>query len=189
MVFVRSLVPFILFAVLAPVTSQLLGAAAALALSVVLLAVARHRGTPLDQVTIELSSLAFFVVYVLDCLISPHADHGRWVGAVIQLWLGVTVIITLSIGRPFTLPIARTQAPQQVWATPEFLRFNMVISGAWAASFLLSAALVAVLVALDRAPTLLVITVMVLAIIAPVLFTRARTKNLRTAMDTGGAAR
>lgn len=178
---VRSLLPFILFAVLAPLTSQLVGAVAALALGVVLLAVARQRGVSRDQLTIDLSSLTFFAVYTVICLISPHSDDGRWVGAAIQLWLGITVIITLVIGRPFTEPIARTQAPQQLWTTPEFRRFNKVITGAWAVSFLVSAALVALLVALHRAPTPVVIGIMVLAIVVPVLFTRARSKTLQAA--------
>lgn len=177
----RSLAPFILFAVLAPLSTQLAGAAAALVLTLVLLSIAWRRGSSADQLIIELSSLTFFAAYTVVCVLFPHGDQGRWTGAAIQLWLGITVIATLVLRKPFTLPIAKTRAPQQVWASAQFVRFNVVISSVWAASFLLSAVLLAVLVAAGHAPTLIVIAIMVLAIVLPVLYTNARVKQLSSA--------
>lgn len=186
MVILRSLAPFILYAVLAPLTSQIGAAVAALALTVVLLALARRRGTPVDQQVIQLSSLGFFTAYAVVCLLFPHSDTGRWTGAAIQLWLGITVIATLVVRKPFTQPIARTRAPRQVWDTPEFLHFNMVISSAWAASFIVSAAIVGVLAALGNAPTLVVVVIMVLAIVVPVLYTNLRVKKMGASEPTDG---
>lgn len=182
----RSLAPFILYAVLAPLTSPSGAAVAALALAVVLLAVARRRGVSVDRLVIEVSSLTFFAVYAVVLLLYPHSDTERWTGAAIQLWLGITVIATVVVHKPFTLPIARTRAPQHLWATPEFLHFNMIISSAWAASFIVSAAIVGGLAALGNAPTLAVIAIMVLAIVVPVLYTNVRVKRMRAVTGTDG---
>jgi len=102
----RSLAPFILYTVLAPLISPIGAAVVALALTVVLLAVARRRGVTVDRQVIEVSSLTYFAVYAVILLLFPHSDTGRWTGAAIQLWLGITVIATVIVHKPFTLPIA-----------------------------------------------------------------------------------
>lgn len=55
------------------------------------------------------------------------------------------VLVTLAIGRPFTLQYAREQVPESLWNSPVFFRTNQVITSAWAIAF-------AVLVAADGAP-------------------------------------
>lgn len=76
----RSLAPFILYAVLAPLISPIGAAVVALALTVVLLAVARRRGVTVDRQVIEVSSLTYFAVYAVILLLFPHSDTGRWTG-------------------------------------------------------------------------------------------------------------
>ena len=45
------------------------------------------------------------------------------------------VLVSILIGRPFTLQYAREQRAPELWASPEFLRTNMIISAAWALAF------------------------------------------------------
>ena len=45
------------------------------------------------------------------------------------------VIVSLAIGRPFTLQYARERVAQQYWHTPFFLSINRRITWAWAGAF------------------------------------------------------
>jgi hypothetical protein len=53
-------------------------------------------------------------------------------------------VVSLAIGRPFTLQYARERVPEPVWALPVFHTTNRLITTVWAAAF-------AVLVAADAA--------------------------------------
>jgi hypothetical protein len=57
--------------------------------------------------------------------------------------LGI-VLVSLAIGRPFTIQYAREQVPEQFWASPIFTSVNRAITWVWAAAF-------AVMVAADAA--------------------------------------
>jgi len=50
------------------------------------------------------------------------------------------VLVSLAIGRPFTLQYARERVPEAYWAMPLFLTTNRIITMVWAGAF---AALVA----------------------------------------------
>jgi predicted membrane channel-forming protein YqfA (hemolysin III family) len=39
------------------------------------------------------------------------------------------------VKRPFTLPYAKEQTPEPIWALPIFLQVNMTIASAWAGAF------------------------------------------------------
>ncbi len=45
------------------------------------------------------------------------------------------VLVSMAVGRPFTLQYAREQVPPEFWDRPEFIRTNYVITGAWALAF------------------------------------------------------
>ena len=45
------------------------------------------------------------------------------------------VLISMVIGRPFTLQYARERVPEQHWRTPLFLAVNRRITGVWAGAF------------------------------------------------------
>jgi hypothetical protein len=45
------------------------------------------------------------------------------------------VVISLAIGRPFTIQYAREQVAEQFWNTPQFMAVNRAISSAWGAAF------------------------------------------------------
>ncbi len=60
------------------------------------------------------------------------------------------VLVSLAIGRPFTLQYARERVPEAFWAMPLFLTTNRIISTVWAGAF---AALVAADAAAEWVPS------------------------------------
>ena len=81
------------------------------------------------------------------------------------------VLISLMVGKPFTLQYAREQVDSEYWESPEFRRTNYVISSIWAAAFaVMILAELAILFA-AQLPRRLGIIVIVLALIGAVKFT------------------
>jgi hypothetical protein len=80
---------------------------------------------------------------------------GEWSVAGVRLRVdaGLLLIVLLSmvLGRPFSLQYARESVDRQHWDSPEFVRINYVISAAWAVAF---AVLVAADVVMDFMPGL-----------------------------------
>lgn len=62
-----------------------------------------------------------------------------WAGELSNIALAVFAVVTLLMGRPFTLVYAKDTTPSEYWETPLFRRTNYVISGVWAAAFTVSA--------------------------------------------------
>jgi hypothetical protein len=58
-----------------------------------------------------------------------------WAGEITNVALASFVIATLLVRKPFTLPYAKEEAPEEFWDSPVFLRINYVISSMWAAAF------------------------------------------------------
>src|SRR6185437_14343639 len=50
------------------------------------------------------------------------------------------VLISMMIRQPFTLQHAREQVARELWGEPAFLRTNYVITGVWAAAFVVMVA-------------------------------------------------
>lgn len=46
------------------------------------------------------------------------------------------VLISMAIGKPFTLQYAREQVDKELWNTPEFVRTNYIITAVWVLAFL-----------------------------------------------------
>ena len=49
--------------------------------------------------------------------------------------LASTQLTQEALGRPFTLQYAREQVAPELWASPEFIRTNYVITAVWALAF------------------------------------------------------
>jgi hypothetical protein len=47
----------------------------------------------------------------------------------------IIVLVTMAIGKPFTLQYAREQVAAEFWTSPQFVRTNYVITGVWALAF------------------------------------------------------
>jgi hypothetical protein len=69
--------------------------------------------------------------------------HVRWSLYGVRLWVDagllIVVLLTMAIGRPFTLQYAREQVDPSLWTSPLFVRTNYVITGAWAVAFFILA--------------------------------------------------
>jgi hypothetical protein len=124
--------PFLLFAVLEHVAGVMAGLMAAAALAgLFVLRDVRSGHVKL----LEVGTLVLFA----GLAALAAATGARWSVLQVRLFIdsGLLAIVLLSLllGRPFTLPYARAQAPVEVWASPRFLRMNKVISAAWALAF------------------------------------------------------
>ena len=137
-----GLTPFIAFFVLMRLVSPLAGLLAALATSLALGVRMWRRGETVK--ILEVGSLILFGGLVLYTLLAAPAWTVASVRLAVDGGLLAIVVVSLAIGRPFTLQYAREQVPKEFWATPTFVKTNRLITSVWAAAF-------AVLVAADAA--------------------------------------
>jgi hypothetical protein len=167
---VLSLSPFAVFFVLMRGHSPLAGLLGAFLASLLLCARMRWRGESLK--ILEVGSLVVFGVLAAYTL----ALTPRWSVATVRLAVDVgllaIVVVSLAIGRPFTLQYARERVPRQFWDLPVFLTTNRRITTVWGAAF-------AVLVAADVAaeyveaiPLWVDVAASVAAFVGAVWFTR-----------------
>ncbi|WP_432868056.1 hypothetical protein [Microbispora rosea] len=169
--YVLTFLPWIAFAVLSTNGEARFGAAAALLVSLVLLAVDRRAGRGWDEMVIELSSGVFFAGLTLAAFTVTPAPFGEYGPAVSVAWLALTAWGSLAIRKPFTLGIARRTTPAAVQATPLFYRVNAVITAVWAVGFTLNAVGLALLLAFAPHATAAIIAVKVCGFALPALFT------------------
>jgi intracellular septation protein A len=113
-----SLSPFLVFFLLMRWGSPVAGLGGALATSAVLCLAMRLRGRSVK--ILEVGSLVVF-----GLLTAYTVDAGL---------LGI-VLVSLAIGRPFTIQYAREQVPEVFWASPVFTSVNRAITWAWAGAF------------------------------------------------------
>jgi tryptophan-rich sensory protein len=97
-------------------------------------------------------------------------------------WLAGTAWGSLAIRKPFTLGIARTMAPKEVWETPRFHRVNAVITTVWAAAFTVAAVSLTLVLSVSPHATTLVIAIKVLTFVLPAVFTAWYPKRVRQAL-------
>jgi hypothetical protein len=175
MSYLRGFIPWIAFAV---IPGWQWGALAALVLSLGLLVQARRSQVPLDSQILEISTLAFFAALTVLAFSAPHSALEHYDGAFSTGWLALTAWATLTIRRPFTLGIAKQQAPREVWDSPVFLRINVVITAAWAIAFTVAAVLQTGM-AVANVSEAVRITVQVLAFAIPATFTARYPKRVQ----------
>jgi hypothetical protein len=137
-----SLSPFLVFFALMRWGSPVGGLTGALATSATLCLGGWLRGRSVK--ILEAGSLVVFGLLTAYTL----AAAPRWTVATVRLavdaGLLAIVLVSLAIGRPFTLQYARERVPEQFWDSPIFMAVNRAITWVWAGAF-------AVLVAADVA--------------------------------------
>jgi hypothetical protein len=137
-----GLSPFLAFFFMMRLVSPIAGLLGALLVSGMLCAVAHQRGKSIK--VLEFGSLILFAILALYTFVAAP----QWTVATVRLavdsgLLAITVV-SLVIGRPFTIQYAREQVSEQFWDSPQFIAANRMISTAWVVAF-------AVLVAADAA--------------------------------------
>jgi len=137
-----SLAPFAVFFALMRLVSPLAGLLGALLASGLLCTRMWRRGEAVK--ILEVGSLVLFGLLVAYTVLGAP----RWTVATVRLavdgGLLAIVLVSLAIGRPFTLAYARERVPEAFWALPVFHATNRIISAVWGLAF-------AVLVAADAA--------------------------------------
>lgn len=163
-----ALSPFVAFAVVDRLFGSIEGLVTGAAVSLILLA--RDFVTPKrSPKLLEIGTFLLFSglsVYAL-------AVRPDWsviaVRLMVDAGLLAIVLVTLAIGRPFTMQYAREQVDPHVAETQEFKRTNMVISAVWAlALVVMVAAEAAILLVPDLRGG---VAVIILALVGAVKFT------------------
>ncbi len=79
------------------------------------------------------------IILFAGLAIFTRAENWTWsvmaVRLAVDAGLLLIVLVSLAIGRPFTLQYARERVPEQYWRTPLFLAINSRITWAWALAF------------------------------------------------------
>jgi hypothetical protein len=170
MSYVRTFLPWIVFAVL-PSAQWQWAALAALVLSVLLIAGERRAGAGFDALTIELGSAAFFAVLTVIAFADAHSGVHDYAATLSSVALGLIAGVSLLIGRPFTLGIAKRSTPREVWELKPFVRTNVVITAVWTAAFVLTALALGLLAHAGDAHSTSATVVQLAGFAVPMLFT------------------
>lgn len=185
MYYLRGFVPWIAFAAVSPAGWRW-GAVAGLLLGIYRVVQDRRAGVAADALVLEHSTVAWFAALTVFSLALPDSPAQHYTGALSLGWLAATAWGGLAAGRPFTLGIARRQAPVELWEHPAFLRINVVLSTVWAASFTATAALLTVASAADLGSAVSV-PLQILGFAAPAVFTARYPERARARLAAPAA--
>ena len=113
--YLKSLLPWIAFAVVATQFDWRWAGLTGLVISGGLLLLARREGRKADTLILEWSGFAFFTLLTALAFGFPASPLKTYTGALTDAWLALTAWGSLAIGKPFTLGIARTTTPEKFW--------------------------------------------------------------------------
>ncbi|MER8041522.1 hypothetical protein [Streptomyces sp. NPDC094032] len=136
MTYLVSFLPWIAVSALTGVVDIRYALLTGLVLAVAVTLRQRRAGRAWDALVIEASAAVYFAGCAVAAFAAPDSafvTHYASAGA--SLWLAAVAWGSLAVGRPFTLGIARTSVPAELWDNPLFRRVNVVITRVWAAAF------------------------------------------------------
>ena len=133
-----TFVPWLAFWVLASRGQLFLAIAVALAASIAAIVMEKMAGR--NAKILQIGTLVVFVVFGLAALVADRAWLGHWIRLLSNVALTLIVLVSILIGKPFTIQYARESVPKEHWDSPEFLRANYVITWVWFAAFVVNAA-------------------------------------------------
>ncbi len=149
MSYLRTFLPWIVYAVLAGHTAsaQQRGTLAALAVTVLVVAYkVRKEHSTFEALIIETGSAVFFAAMAIVAFAAPHSGALTYAAALSSTTLAVIAWGSLAARHPFTLGIAKQSTPPEVWSQPAFAHSNVVITTIWAVSLTVSAAILVVVI-------------------------------------------
>ncbi|MEU6219183.1 hypothetical protein ABZ845_16940 [Streptomyces sp. NPDC047022] len=170
MSYLRTFLPWIVFAVL-PSGNWQWAALAALVVSVGLIAQQVRAGTGFDALIIELGSAAFFAVLAVIAFKNPDSGVHDYSAALSSGTLAVIAGVSLAMGKPFTLGIAKRTTPPEVWNLKPFIRTNVVITAVWTAAFVVTAGALALLAHGGQGHSTVATLVQIAGFAVPMVFT------------------
>ena len=170
MAILLAFAPFIVFAVVERLAGPMEGLVAGALVSMAL--IGRDWATPgRSPKILEIGTTLLF------CGLALYAVFGRanWsvigVRLCVDVGLLVIVLVSIAVGRPFTMQYAREQISPSLWDSPAFLRINYVITAGWAAAFAVMVLAEAALLYMPQMPHRLGVVVIILALVGAVKFT------------------
>ena len=126
--------PFIVFAVLAHFTSAPISLAAGTAVAATLVA-RDYLRTQRSPKILEVGTFVLFAALTLFTWLHESALTIIAVRVCVDAGLLLIVLLSMLVGRPFTLQYAKEKVAPEQWNTPRFKRTNYVLTCAWAAAF------------------------------------------------------
>jgi hypothetical protein len=162
--------PFIVFALIDRLVGPVDGLVAGALVSIALLA--RDWITPGRAPKIlEIGTVLLFGGLALYALLGGLAWSVIGVRLCVDTGLLLIVLVSMAVGRPFTIQYAREQVASEFWNTPEFVRTNYVITAAWALAFAAMVLAEAALLFVPGVPARAGMFVIILALVGAVKFT------------------
>lgn len=89
---------------------------------------------------LDIGTFGYFVVLFIIAIIPDLVELEHWTYSLSSTVLFLISLISILIGKPFTIQYAKETVDEQYWETPGFIRTNYIISGAWTLGFALTAA-------------------------------------------------
>ncbi|MFE6904523.1 hypothetical protein ACFVFJ_48520 [Streptomyces sp. NPDC057717] len=166
----RTFLPWIVFAVL-PSENWQWAALAALVVAVAAIVHQVRAGAGFDALIIEIGSAAFFAVLAVIAFINPDSGVHDYSAALSSGTLAVIAGVSLAIGKPFTLGIAKRTTPRAIWGLKPFIQTNVIITAVWTAAFALTAVMLAFVAHEGNAHSTLATLIQVAGFVIPMIFT------------------
>ncbi|NUR24456.1 MAG: hypothetical protein HOV83_01140 [Catenulispora sp.] len=170
MSYVKTFLPWIIFAVL-PNEQWKWAALAGLVVAVAVIVQQRQQGAGWDALIIETGSGVFFAVLAVIAFADPHSGVHDYSAALSSGVLALIAGLSLLIGKPFTLGIAKRTTPSEIWGEPLFLRTNVVITAVWTAAFAATAIALAIVAHAGDAHSTAATLLQVAGFVVPMMFT------------------
>jgi hypothetical protein len=120
---------------------------------------------------LELGTVLLFGGLALYAILGGPTWSVIGVRLCVDAGLLLIVLVSMAVGRPFTLQYAREQVPAEFWNSPEFIRTNYVITAVWALAFAVMVVAELALLTVPGMPPRIGIAAIVLALIGAVKFT------------------
>jgi len=162
--------PFIVFAILDRLAGSTAGLVVAALVSMALVARDVMTGGRSPKI-LEIGTAALFCALALYAMLGTPTWSVIGVRLCVDTGLLAIVLISIAIGRPFTLQYAREQVAAEDQVSPEFVRTNYVITGVWAFAFAVMVAAELALLFIPTVPHQLGILAIVAALVGAVKFT------------------
>jgi intracellular septation protein A len=178
--------PFILFAVLMRFGDVFFALIAAAALSALLIVRERRRGKSVK--ILEAGTVGLFGGLAIFTAITRYDWTILEARLAVDAGLLAIVLGSLIARRPFTLQFAREEVPQEYWANPQFIATNYMISGVWAAAFVILVVADVVMAFFPTIPLWVGIVVTIVALAGAIWFTRWYPQRLRKPSHASGPA-
>jgi hypothetical protein len=133
---------------------------------------------------LEVGTTVLFGALAIYAVVGSPAWSVVGVRLCVDAGLLAIVLVTIAIGRPFTLQYAREQVPVEHQSSPEFIRTNYVISAVWALAFAIMVAAESALLYMPVMSRRAGVVAIILALVGAVKFTGWYPDHVRQRLKT-----